>query len=162
MVSTCSARARVIYVEDNLNVSEIIGSVLELVGLNVIHTFQDYSSAEKYIRENDDYDLLFTDKSLIGAKGEEGNKLIELSKRLRPNIKAILYSGNPSNYVGQSDAFIQKPFSCVELQELLIKQGIINETPFGESAKLDVLKRIHRDRENNAGFLSAPRVKKNC
>ncbi len=113
---------RILYIEDEIHVAKSVVRMLEELGYKV-DAHSDGQSAIKILKDNlDEYDLVLTDQTMPGIKGDE---LTKLALEIRPDIPVIIYSGySPAfNYemakaIGAKD-FILKPLILPELSASL-------------------------------------------
>jgi CheY-like chemotaxis protein len=107
-----AARGRVLLVEDDESVRELLDGVLMHHGYSVAA----YGSAEDALGHQDAFDLLLTDVVLPGLSGPG---LAREIKRRSPEVPVLLMSGD-AGHAGDLDelsprAFLQKPFSSQAL-----------------------------------------------
>jgi DNA-binding NtrC family response regulator len=112
---------RVFVVDDESRIGELVQTILKLEGYDA-RCFSDPEQALSALEEEPQKpDLLLTDFVMQPINGME---LIERSRRVVPNLKTILYSGNASEEVSQAystkpDRFLAKPFLPATLLALL-------------------------------------------
>jgi two-component system, cell cycle sensor histidine kinase and response regulator CckA len=112
---------RVLVVEDEEMVGEVVRAMLLLGGYAADHAKGPIEALELLARPEPHYDLLLTDFRMPKMSGIE---LIQQAKPLRPHIKTILYSGNADASVAygfsvQPDHFLPKPFTPAVLNGLV-------------------------------------------
>ncbi len=114
-MSEAGEACRILLVEDNPDVREAIGSLLEAMG----HAVSTASNGEDALRVFDEqggeFDLLLTDVIMPRMSGQEiASRIVER----RPAMKVIFMSGYPDNalvqdgILGDGINFLQKPFSA--------------------------------------------------
>jgi len=104
------ARARVLLVEDDEQVREMLDRMLMHHGFSV----SAYENAEDALDHDAPFDLLLTD---VGLPGLNGPSLAREIKRRDPGVPVLLMSGDPG-HVGEIEEpyqFLHKPFSCKAL-----------------------------------------------
>ena len=111
--SRTSPRDVLIYVvDDESMIGEVVEVILKLKGFTP-KFFTDPDAAYQAIAKEDPKpDLLLTDFLMSPINGME---LIERCKRVHPQLKTILYSGNVGDeimqyYSAKPDGFLSKPF----------------------------------------------------
>ena len=115
---------RILVVEDQRGVREIVGSVLERLGYRV-HTEPDGASALEFLASDaEPVDLLLTDVVMPGMSGRE---LATTFASERPGAKILLMSGytdDPMIHDGVREReiqFLEKPFTSTALAEKVRK-----------------------------------------
>jgi two-component system cell cycle response regulator CpdR len=103
----------VLIVDDDPGVLDVIASMLEDIGCNVI-TANSGAEALDRLRRVEEISILITD---INMPGMDGHELAERATRLRPALKVLQLSGRER----RRDAFpmIRKPFSEDELVRVM-------------------------------------------
>jgi DNA-binding response OmpR family regulator len=110
----------ILYAEDELDIAEIVVTILELDGHSVSHVNNGASAYSMMQDESKHFDLLMTDHMMPKLKGselvcrivQEGNQIPVLICSASPNIKRELESIDLSN---QQIYFIPKPFDIDQL-----------------------------------------------
>ena len=105
--------ARILIVDDEPRMAEIIGRALELVGHEAA-VYADPHLAIDALADGFFHDLVIADRRMPGLGGEE---IARWAKALRPNLPVILMSG-PAPGAAQGppvDGLLAKPFSITEL-----------------------------------------------
>ncbi len=108
--------ARLLIVEDNEDLRELVGDVLALAGYEV-HRAQDSAEALKLLAAHS-FHLLITDVVMPGVNGVE---LVQAAMKVNPALKTITMSGYAWSELVQArrlppDAhFLRKPFQNAEL-----------------------------------------------
>lgn len=109
---------RVLFVEDNADVRELVGLMLEDVGLDVV-ACASAEEAEVHF-ERQPFDLLFTDISLPGRSG------VDLARSLLPRAPAlwvVFSSGFATSKalttLGPRVRILLKPFEFEDLERLI-------------------------------------------
>ncbi len=108
---------RILVVEDNLNLKDMLCDMLELLG----QAPQGAGDAEQalVLAEQQTFDVLLTDVSLPGMSG------IELAKQLlvkQPDIQVVFASGYGAQMVQHlkfKSRVLPKPYDVVQIQQLL-------------------------------------------
>jgi signal transduction histidine kinase/ActR/RegA family two-component response regulator len=126
-----SASRRVLLVEDERAVRELLVAQLEALGHHVVAAATPAHACEIYERLPDDFDVMVTDVVMPGIDGWH------LTKRLRtarPDLPVVLMSGYTDGAVdghdvGGSTAFLLKPFSIAALAEAV--QAVVDEQRIG-------------------------------
>jgi two-component system, cell cycle sensor histidine kinase and response regulator CckA len=110
----------VLLVEDESAVRSLLRAVLQSNGYQVIEAADGESGAARAASYDAHIDLLLTDVVMPKLGGRQ---LAELLRRTRPNIRVLFMSGYTDQPIdddrGGVDAFLQKPFSPVELTRKL-------------------------------------------
>jgi CheY-like chemotaxis protein len=123
--------ARVLVVEDERNLREIICSILQVAGHEVIAASDGSEITEKL--QNQTLDLVLTD--ILMPEKEGIQTIIEL-RRLNPHIRIIGMSGGgmegPDHYLDMAKEFganqtLRKPFSKEKLLRTI--DTVLNTTP---------------------------------
>ena len=109
------ARKRVLVVDDELPVRELLGNMLTHLG----HSWEAACNVTEALSkiESTEFDLVLTDLNMPGTNGVE---LAREIKRRNPETPVILMTGsqlqNPSPDI---DDVLRKPFSAQQLRELI-------------------------------------------
>ena len=114
---------KVLIAEDFDSINIAVKQTLEQLGVDEIHYAKYCDDAllkyKKAIQDNEPFDLLISDLSFVAdyrkVEIPSGEKLIEVIKKLNPNIKVIVYSVEDKSYTIKSlfedqniDAFVHK------------------------------------------------------
>ena len=99
-------------VDDESMIGEVVEVILKLKGFRPRFFTNPETALQALIQEEPKPDLLLTDFLMSPINGME---LIERCKRVRPDLKTILYSGNVGAeimeyYSVKPDGFVSKPF----------------------------------------------------
>ncbi|MFB3106305.1 MAG: ATP-binding protein, partial [Pseudomonadales bacterium] len=111
---------RVLVVEDDERVLEVSANTLRDGGYEVVEA-RNGDEAVNHLRENQPFDLLFTDVVLPGARS--GVDIAQEAKQLQPHIKVIYSTGYAKNAVmrkgklGRGAIVVSKPYRRAELLE---------------------------------------------
>jgi DNA-binding NtrC family response regulator len=111
--STADSKEFVIYVvDDESMIGEVVEVILKLKGFHPKFFTDAEFALQALEKETAKPDLLLTDFLMHPMNGME---LIERCKRVQPELKTILYSGNVGEEIMQyysvkPDGFISKPF----------------------------------------------------
>ena len=130
---------RILVVEDDEQMNEILESTLQMQGYTVSTAFNGQQAIDLCKQET--YDLLITDVRLPGMDGVE---LLGRIKKIRPHLKSIVITGYASEDTPvraircQVSDYLFKPFS---LQYLL---GAVNRAIHAESEKTSKLELFGR------------------
>ncbi len=114
--------ANIVLVDDDEKIATLSGSSLISKGYNV-QIFFNPNDALEFITKNTDYNILITDNIMPGLNGQE---LIELAIKERPEVMAILATGDDaygidlSRYLGRV-LIVSKPFKRKDLIETIEK-----------------------------------------
>ena len=106
---------RVLVVDDELSVRELLTTLLERLG----HTSETACNAvEALVKvENTEFDLILSDLNMPGMKGDE---LAREIKRRKKGTPVVLITGSQSQNVSPDfDRVLLKPFAMQELRETL-------------------------------------------
>jgi CheY-like chemotaxis protein len=119
-MSEMGTTSRVLLVEDELLISEMIAEVLAEHGFQVC-TVANAKEALEHLTCGEPYDVLFTDINLPG--GIDGAALARLARQLRPDLPVVYASGAISR-IEQLNAvpgsiFVPKPYDPEKLCTLL-------------------------------------------
>lgn len=110
---TALGREVLIYVvDDESMIGEVVEVILKLKGFQPKFFTDPELALQTLISEERKPELLLTDFLMSPINGME---LIERCKRVQPNLKTILYSGNVGEEITQyysvkPDGFVSKPF----------------------------------------------------
>lgn len=112
-------KPRIILIDDDLEVLEILGEVLISCGYDVA-SFDDAAAALSHLNSEKSADLLITDLSMPGT---DGLALIREAQRRHPGLPAILLTGYSGEELGLTTgrlaggqlALLQKPVRAAEL-----------------------------------------------
>jgi CheY-like chemotaxis protein len=119
-MSEMGTTSRVLLVEDELLISEMIAEVLAEHGFQVC-IVANAKEALEHLTCGEPYDVLFTDINLPG--GIDGAALARLARQLRPDLPVVYASGAISR-IEQLNAvpgsiFVPKPYDPKKLCTLL-------------------------------------------
>jgi len=109
---------KILLVEDEYMVRELVSTALKKVGYHVIEASNGDEAKEKMKTFGDSIDLVLTD---IVMPGLTGKQLVDELSKIQANFKSLYMSGYPNDIIVQKDTldkdaqFIQKPFSPVSL-----------------------------------------------
>jgi signal transduction histidine kinase/ActR/RegA family two-component response regulator len=114
--STAGAGERILVVEDDQDVRDYVAIALRGLGYLVLEA-RDTLSALTVLNSPESVDLLFTD---IGLPGQDGRKLVEEARIIRPHLKVLFTTGYARNAVVQHGALepnllLPKPFTIADL-----------------------------------------------
>ena len=124
--------ARILVIDDEPNIREILGHLLECIG----HTPVDAGSgieAKQLIMTDQCIDLVITDLTMPDISGID---LIKATKAERPDLPVIAVSGNSDKYPGDGlfsagqagpDATVQKPFALNDISSAISE--VLQSTP---------------------------------
>lgn len=110
---------RVLMVEDQAELREMIGTALRDFGIDV-HTANDGPDALKVIHENDEFHVVFSDVNM--PNNMSGLELSAHVAEVLPNARMILSSGYARSQLPklpENVAFIAKPYRLRQLVDLL-------------------------------------------
>lgn len=110
---------RVLMVEDQQDLRELIGQALQDFGIE-IHTADDGPTALRLIQEAGDFDVVFSDISM--PNGMSGVELSEHVAAALPNARMILASGYARSQLPplpEHVEFLPKPYRLRQLVALL-------------------------------------------
>lgn len=110
--SRSSDKIIVYVVDDEALIGEVVEVILKLKGFQPKFFIDPEMALQALSNDQPKPDLLLTDFLMTPINGME---LIERSKRIHPDLKTILYSGNVGEeimkyYSVKPDAFMGKPF----------------------------------------------------
>jgi CheY-like chemotaxis protein len=107
-------RHLVLVVDDDPDVLEVIGSMLEDLGCEVVRAHSGAEALSMLARDGRRISILITD---INMPGMDGHELAERATRLRPDLKVLQLSGRER----RRDGFpmIRKPFSQDDLARVM-------------------------------------------
>ena len=105
--------ARILVVDDEPRMAQIIGRALELVGHEAA-VYADPHMAIDALANGFAHDLIIADRRMPGVGGEE---IARWAKALRPNFPVILMSRHAPYVSGAErvDGVLAKPFTITEL-----------------------------------------------
>ncbi|TZG26001.1 response regulator [Sphingomonas montanisoli] len=107
--------ARMLFVEDDEHIADVIGIMLEDLGFDLVHVPSGEDALAMIDRDKDGFDIVMTDVIMGGISG------VSLAKKVRsmhPALPIILASGYSDEIVGGYNTgfeLIRKPFSRREL-----------------------------------------------
>ncbi len=111
---TCLSRL-VLIVDDEALVREVIASMLEDLGCEVI-TAASGDDALKKLSSDRRVEILITD---VNMPGMDGYELAEVATRMRAQLKVILLSGREQD--GSGFPLVRKPFLKQDLQRVMAR-----------------------------------------
>jgi signal transduction histidine kinase/ActR/RegA family two-component response regulator len=124
------ARAHVLVVDDERNIREILAEILAEGGHTVV-TAADGAEALHRLREDDSFDLVFTD---LGLPGMSGYEVASEVKKIRPNLPVGLVTGWGATLDADKarehgvDLVISKPFRFEQVlglvDEAMLLKGV--------------------------------------
>ncbi len=124
IISDFSRKIRVLLVEDDRDVMDLISTILNEFNLDVVEITNPLE-AIKIVREGGErFDLLLTDVIMPEMNGKE---LYERLKEIQKDIKVIYMSGYTENIISDKGIlkpdinFISKPFSAAKLIDVIKK-----------------------------------------
>ena len=110
---------RVLMVEDQTDLREMIGLALRDLGIDVATTADGHEAAE-LLKGEARFDVVFSDVSM--PNGMSGVELAERAAEIRPGIRVILASGFAKGQlppIPKGVAFLPKPYRIGQLLEAL-------------------------------------------
>ena len=111
------AGERVLVVEDDDGVRQLVGEVLRDLGYKSVEAIDANAAIEK-LRVNPSFDLLISD---VGLPGMNGRQLAEIARGIIPNIKVLFMTGyaasaaDQADFLGRDMTIITKPFDIEKL-----------------------------------------------
>jgi CheY-like chemotaxis protein len=118
--ATSHDRPKVLFVEDEELVSELMTEVLDEQGFSV-HAVETGDAALKYLQSGAEVDVLFTDINMPGSI--DGAALAVEARNLRPDLPIVYASGrfNPSDLspLVPRSMFLPKPYDPIEACTLI-------------------------------------------
>ncbi len=111
--------AKILIIDDEISIRSLFKRILK--DEYIIKECGDGVAGLKMVRE-EDFDLIFLDIKLPFSDGFDIMKKI---KEIKPNIKIIIMTGDPSKENIKktkeisADGFIAKPFNIMELKEIV-------------------------------------------
>jgi PAS domain S-box-containing protein len=125
-----AGRARVLVVDDEENIREILAEIL-MNGDHDVVTAADGAEALHRLRENGDFDLVFTD---LGLPGMNGYEVASEIKKIRPNLPVGLVTGWGATLDAEKarahgvDLVISKPFRFEQVLSLVDEALMVKAT----------------------------------
>jgi len=124
------AMETVLLVDDEVVIINVVKSILEGMGYNVLIARCGEDAIEVYKKNGQEIDLVILDMSMPSMGGSE---TYDSLKDVNPDVKVLLTSGYSID--GQAseilergcDGFIEKPFTINELSQKL--RGILEKVP---------------------------------
>lgn len=111
--------ARVLLVEDEILISDVVSDALMEKGFNV-HRTETADAALRYLESGHDIDVLFTDINLPGEI--DGAELANRVREMRPELPIVYASGRHTasdfGLVSRS-VFVSKPYDLSDICTLL-------------------------------------------
>ena len=106
----------ILLVDDDKDVREFLGQVLLTEGYSVIQASSGHQAWERFVQNQDDFDLVITDIVMPGLLGSDlAARILEI----KPYMKFLFISGNapPKSKVEMIEGgnFLSKPFKVSEL-----------------------------------------------
>lgn len=113
---------RVLLVEDELLVREVAAEDLGEAGFDVTPA-SDGDEALAILRDNSQFDLLFTDIRMPGST--DGWELAREAKQLIPDLKVIYATGlgDAGEGLGDGECYVRKPYNLKDLRQALDRLG---------------------------------------
>ena len=131
--------ARILAVDDERSVTELLRLILETAGYEVITTERSDEAARWLAEPDRPFDLLVTD---IRMGPIDGMELLRLAKRARPSLPVIMVTAYASEEAREearrlgAGAYLGKPFSVAELLATIareLKRAAATPVPPAES-----------------------------
>jgi two-component system, cell cycle sensor histidine kinase and response regulator CckA len=115
-------RETIMVVEDEAGVRALVIKLLQDLGYRVFQAQSGPHALDVWKQHGDEVDLVITD--IVMPDGMNGVELAERLRRMRPDLKVIYTSGyladlSREDIARNSDAYIAKPFSLMELARLV-------------------------------------------
>jgi CheY-like chemotaxis protein len=134
IVDLCVAPRRVLVVEDQVLVRDLIVEVLIEDGFEV-HAVGNARDALSHLAAGWPVDVLFTDVDLPGDI--DGAKLAVLARKLRPDL-AVVYASGSRDHIDQvaGSAFVPKPYEPGEVCALLTRVTQMKRRAYSSSPPL--------------------------
>jgi two-component system cell cycle sensor histidine kinase/response regulator CckA len=106
----------ILLVDDDKDVREFLGQVLLTEGYSVIQASSGHQAWERFVQNQDDFDLVITDIVMPGLLGSDlAARILEI----KPFMKFLFISGNapPKSTLEMIEGknFLSKPFKVSEL-----------------------------------------------
>jgi len=106
----------ILLVDDDKDVREFLGQVLLTEGYSVIQASSGHQAWERFVQNQDDFDLVITDIVMPGLLGSDlAARILEI----KPYMKFLFISGNaPPKFtleMIEGKNFLSKPFKVSEL-----------------------------------------------
>jgi len=110
-------RARVLLVEDEVLVADLVDEALRDEGLDVVVAHSGVEALSRLAGESRTFAALVTDINL--GDHVDGFEVAREARALHPGVKVIYVTGKPSNiYAAEDEALMfPKPFNVVELAD---------------------------------------------
>jgi PAS domain S-box-containing protein len=114
---TDGSNKSVLIVDDDRHLRRLVSQILREQGYTVIEA-KDAEEALRIASSADPIDLVLSDVTMPGIKGPE---LIQLLRKIRPNLRALLMSGytedfiHDQGFIDHAVPFLSKPFSKEDL-----------------------------------------------
>jgi len=116
---------RILVVDDDKAVQEMLTTLLSELGMNVVKAVSDGIEAVDFITDHgEDVDLVLLDMVM---KKLHGNVALPILKSKKPELKVIIISGFFMDYKTHflanlgADGFVEKPFTMTDLQQAISK-----------------------------------------
>ncbi|MDY0360921.1 MAG: response regulator [Desulforegulaceae bacterium] len=102
---TLEGKGNILFVDDDENITKVVSLMIIKLGYTCI-SFTDSKKALKSFEENPDkYDLLITDMTMPGIKGDE---LADQILKIKPDIPVIIFSGYSDKISADENTFAYK------------------------------------------------------
>ena len=114
---------RVLLVEDELLVREVAAEDLGEAGFDVTAA-SDGDEALAILREDADFDLLFTDIRMPGST--DGWELAREAKQMIPGLRVIYATGfgDAGDGLAEGECYVRKPYNLKDLRQALGRSGL--------------------------------------
>jgi CheY-like chemotaxis protein len=118
---------RVLLVEDELLVREVAAEDLGEAGFEVTPA-SDGDEALAILRDNSEFDLLFTDIRMPGST--DGWELAREAKQIIPGLKVIYATGlgDVGDGLDEGECYVRKPYNLKDLRKALDRLGFAGHT----------------------------------
>jgi two-component system cell cycle sensor histidine kinase/response regulator CckA len=126
MVDWQDEQGSILLVDDDKDVREFLGQALLTEGYSVIQASSGHQAWERFVQNQDDFDLVITDIVMPGLLGSDlAARILEI----KPYMKFLFISGNAPQKskveMIEGENFLSKPFKFSELLEAI--QRVLNQ-----------------------------------
>jgi CheY-like chemotaxis protein len=124
--SFSAAKGKVLVMDDESSVRDVVGTMLESLGYGVQLVKDGRAALDSYheaLRKGAGFDAVLLDLTVLGGMG--GRETIEGLRKIDPNVKAVAISGFAEDSIMRDykqfgfEGIILKPFNLKQLQDTL-------------------------------------------
>jgi DNA-binding response OmpR family regulator len=114
-------RLRVLVVDDDPGVRSVCGTLLDVLGCDVLQVPGGRPALDLLVRDDEPCDVVLLDLEMPGVGGDE---VLRVLRRARPDVRVTMISGRPNADLARflnmgAHAILEKPFRLRELDQAL-------------------------------------------